>query len=224
MAVFFIISTSVSAQTITETSQVEVPYRSITVENPELYPEQSGLTQQGSCGYANMITETTTFFFSDDEITTRYQVVSLPIDEITTIGTKQYPTIFDNTGTIIFPCNGIVTSTDKYGSHAGYTAIDVANATGTPIYAPADGIITRASWYCGYGNCIEMTCGSYSFLFGHLSDFNCEVGQEVTKGQIIGYMGNTGYSTGSHLHLEVYIDGIKQYIPNVFNLGMGDVI
>ena len=83
-----------------------------------------------------------------------------------------------------------------------------------------------ASDHWGYGNCIQMTSsdGSYSLLFGHLSDYNCEVGQNVVKGQIIGYIGNTGNSSGSHLHMEIYIDGQKKYIPDVFNLNMGDVV
>ena len=148
----------------------------------------------------------------------------MPVNEIVKVGIKPYPTISDNSGKLIFPCNGVVTSTDKPGSHEGYTAIDVANSIGTPIYSPMDGVITMASVFGGYGNCLQMEGGSYSFLFGHISSFNCEVGQNVKKGQIIAYIGNTGNSSGSHLHLEISINGEKQYIPNIFNLQMGDLI
>ncbi len=148
----------------------------------------------------------------------------MPVNEIVKVGIKPYPTISDNSGKLIFPCHGEITSTDKPGSHEGYTAIDIANQTGEPIYSPADGVITMESEHFGYGNCIQMSNGAYSFLFGHLSAYNCEVGQNVVKGQIIGYIGNTGNSSGSHLHMEIYIDGQKKYIPDVFNLNMGDIV
>jgi len=150
--------------------------------------------------------------------------ISLPVNEVIKVGIKPYPTIPDNSGKLIFPCRGEVTATDKEGSHAGFKAIDVANQTGEPIYSPIDGVITMASVFGGYGNCIQMDDGDYSFLFGHLSAYNCEVGQNVTKGQIIGYIGNTGDSSGSHLHVEICLEGVKQYIPDIFKLELGDII
>ena len=184
------------------------------------------VVQAGSPGISTKTIETTTFFNKTISTKESFAVISLPVNEIIKVGIKPYPTILDNSGKLIFPCNGVVTSTDKPGSHEGYTAIDVANSIGTPIYSPMDGVITMASDHWGYGNCIQMTSrnGSYSFLFGHLSDYNCEVGQNVAKGQIIAYMGNTGDSSGSHLHMEIYIDSQKKYIPDVFNLNMGDII
>ena len=83
-----------------------------------------------------------------------------------------------------------------------------AKTLGAPVYAIADGIITVASWYGGYGNCIILQCGGgISALYGHLNGFNCKEGQLVKKGQCIGYMGSTGASTGPHLHFTVFKDG-----------------
>lgn len=223
-AVFIFTTSQVSAQTISESTQFQTPFQSVTIQDPELYTDQSVVVQAGSPGISTKTIETTTFFNKTISAKESFAVISLPVSEIIKVGIKPYPTISDNSGKLIFPCRGVVTATDKEGSHSGFTAIDVANKTGEPIYSPTDGIITMASDHWGYGNCIQMTSndGSYSFLFGHLSDYNCEVGQNVVKGQIIGYIGNTGNSSGSHLHLEIYIDGVKQYIPNIFALQMGD--
>ena len=182
------------------------------------------IVQAGSPGISTKTIETKTLLNKTISTKESFAVISLPVNEVIKVGIKPYPTISDNSGKLIFPCHGEVTATDKEGSHAGFTAIDVANSTGTPIYSPINGVITMASVFGGYGNCLQMEGGSYSFLFGHISSFNCEVGQNVKKGQIIAYIGNTGDSSGSHLHMEIYIDGQKKYLPDVFNLNMGDVV
>ncbi len=107
---------------------------------------------------------------------------------------------------------------DKYGwricpfhgreFHNGLDIVLTSGTKGSPVYAIADGYITRASWYGGYGNCIQYAIGNgYSVLCGHLSGYNCKAGQYVTKGSVIGYIGSTGASTGPHLHFTVFRDG-----------------
>ncbi len=92
--------------------------------------------------------------------------------------------------------------------HNGIDIVLTSGTYGSPIYAIADGYITRASWYYGYGNCIQYACGNgISVLCGHLSGYNCKAGQYVTKGSIIGYIGSTGNSTGPHLHFTVFQNG-----------------
>jgi len=87
-------------------------------------------------------------------------------------------------------------------------SIDIPGAIGTPIYATADGIIAKAEWFGGYGNFIQIAHGnSIETRYGHMSRLNVQAGDRVRKGQIIGFMGSTGRSTGSHLHYEVRIDG-----------------
>ena len=95
------------------------------------------------------------------------------------------------------------------GSAAMHPGIDLAGPVGTPIYATADGTVLRAGWNSGgYGNLVELSHGrGITTRFGHLSAITVEPGAKVTRGQLIGRMGSTGRSTGSHLHYEVRIDG-----------------
>ena len=88
--------------------------------------------------------------------------------------------------------------------HAG---IDIANKTGTPIYAAADGVVKRAGRLGDLGKLIEINHG-YGFRtrYGHLSQIKVQRGQKVRRGDLIGLMGSTGYSTGPHLHYEVIKD------------------
>jgi murein DD-endopeptidase MepM/ murein hydrolase activator NlpD len=90
--------------------------------------------------------------------------------------------------------------------HAG---IDLAGPVGTPIYATADGIVARSEYNNGgYGNMVEINHGQgITTRYGHMSRRIAQVGQRVQRGDLIGLMGSTGRSTGSHLHYEVRIDG-----------------
>lgn len=92
-----------------------------------------------------------------------------------------------------------VTHTKRY-----HTGVDLRAHYGSPVYAIFDGVIVRASRYAGYGNCIEIAHASgYKSLYGHLSRCSVRCGARVKKGQLIGYSGSTGVSTGPHLHLEL---------------------
>ena len=95
------------------------------------------------------------------------------------------------------------------GGAAMHAGIDLSGPLGTPIYATADGIVTTAGWNSGgYGNLIKVDHGrGIETRYGHLSSIGVSPGQRITRGQIIGRMGSTGRSTGSHLHYEVRIDG-----------------
>ena len=95
------------------------------------------------------------------------------------------------------------------GSAAMHAGIDLAGASGTPIYATADGMVTTAGWNSGgYGNLIKIDHGrGIETRYGHLSHIGVKPGQRIHRGELIGRMGSTGRSTGSHLHYEVRIDG-----------------
>nr|WP_246152575.1 M23 family metallopeptidase [Sphingomonas montanisoli] len=94
------------------------------------------------------------------------------------------------------------------GGAAMHAGIDLASKTGTPIYATADGMVNRAEWFGGYGNCVEIEHGKgISTRYGHMSRIVAHDGQRVARGDLIGYVGSTGRSTGPHLHYEVRIDG-----------------
>lgn len=94
------------------------------------------------------------------------------------------------------------------GRRARHKGLDMAGPIGTPIYATADGIVGRAQWVGGYGQYVEVNHGGeIQTRYGHLSQILVQPNQRVTKGQVIGLMGSTGRSTGSHLHYEVRIAG-----------------
>ena len=94
------------------------------------------------------------------------------------------------------------------GRAAMHAGIDLAGPVGTPIYATADGLVSEAAYNSGgYGNLVKIDHGrGIETRYGHLSSFSVRPGQRVTRGQVIGRMGSTGRSTGSHLHYEVRID------------------
>lgn len=99
--------------------------------------------------------------------------------------------------------------------HAG---LDISNKTGTPIYAAADGVVKYVGAGRDLGKLITLNHGyGYETRYGHLSKIKVKRGQKIRRGDLIGLMGSTGYSTGSHLHYEVLING-KQVNPLEFIL------
>ncbi|MCC2976957.1 M23 family metallopeptidase [Sphingomonas sp. PL-96] len=94
------------------------------------------------------------------------------------------------------------------GTAAMHAGIDLPGPIGTPVYATADGIVGRAQRAGGYGNLIELNHGKgIQTRYGHLSKILVGENTRVRRGQLIGLMGSTGRSTGSHLHYEVRING-----------------
>jgi hypothetical protein len=89
-----------------------------------------------------------------------------------------------------------------------HTGIDFGAPPGSPIYASADGQVARAGWDGGYGNAVRLSHGGGILtLYGHMSRLAVSPGQRVVAGQVIGYVGSTGMSTGPHLHYEVHRNG-----------------
>jgi murein DD-endopeptidase MepM/ murein hydrolase activator NlpD len=111
-------------------------------------------------------------------------------------------------GSMIWPVNGAFTS--PFGMRWGrlHAGIDIAAPTGTPIRAAQSGRVAIAGWTGGYGQytCIQHS-GGLSTCYGHQSSINVSVGTNVSQGTVIGAVGNTGNSTGPHLHFETRING-----------------
>lgn len=98
--------------------------------------------------------------------------------------------------------------------HAG---MDFAAAIGTKIFATANGVVSFAGWKQGYGNCVIIGHGfGYETLFGHMSAFKVHAGISVKRGDVIGFVGSTGKSTGPHLHYEVHYQGKPQNPQNYY--------
>jgi len=90
-----------------------------------------------------------------------------------------------------------------------HKGVDIANMIGTNVMAAAGGTVTHSKFMNGYGNVVILKHvikgQEYATVYAHLSALNVSVGQQVTQGQSIGKMGNTGRSFGSHLHFEIHI-------------------
>ena len=114
----------------------------------------------------------------------------------------------------VAPVRGIVTSgfgnrrdpfTGRLSFHEG---LDIVAPTGKEVHATGDGIVTKAAMESGYGRVIYISHGfGVTTVFGHLSGWKVEQGQKVKRGQVIGFVGSSGRSTGNHLHYEVRVDG-----------------
>lgn len=114
----------------------------------------------------------------------------------------------------IWPTTGEVTS--RYGWRSSpfgwgsdwHPGIDIANDVGTPVLSTADGEVVFSGWYGGYGKMIQIDHGNgIVTIYGHNDQLLVNAGTKVKKGDIVAYMGNTGASTGSHVHYEVRVNG-----------------
>jgi murein DD-endopeptidase MepM/ murein hydrolase activator NlpD len=120
-----------------------------------------------------------------------------------------------SSGSFQWPVNGPVTSGFGYRTHPVlgtqrlHAGVDFGAATGTPIVAATDGTVVSAGWQGGYGNAVIIDHGGgEATLYGHQSRLAVSSGASVSRGQIIGYVGSTGMSTGPHLHFELRINGV----------------
>ena len=110
----------------------------------------------------------------------------------------------------IWPASGDISS--NYGLRWGGTdfhpGIDIANDVGTPIVATADGVVVASGWNGGYGRQVIVDHGyGITTSYAHNSENVVTVGQKVKKGQLVSYMGSSGFSTGPHVHYEVKVNG-----------------
>jgi len=88
---------------------------------------------------------------------------------------------------------------------------DYGAPIGTPVVSIGNGTVVFAGWKGGYGNCIDIRHShKFSSRYGHLSKIRVRVGQKVSQGNVIGYSGSTGASTGPHLHFEMQVDGVQR--------------
>ncbi len=94
------------------------------------------------------------------------------------------------------------------GRHALHKGLDISARRGTPVIAPADGVVVFTGVSGGLGKTVRIAHGlGYTTVYGHLDRIEVEPGEEVRRGQKIGALGNSGRSTGPHLHYEVHVDG-----------------
>ncbi len=118
------------------------------------------------------------------------------------------PTSAPSSAGLIWPVNGPVTSPFGWRWGRMHQGIDIGVGMGTPIKAAASGTVIYCGWESGYGNLTVLdNGGNLATAYGHQSSIAVACGQQVSQGEVIGYVGCTGHCTGPHLHFEVRIDG-----------------
>lgn len=109
------------------------------------------------------------------------------------------------------PTQGVLTSGFGFRNGKNHNGIDIGNECGTEIFAAAGGSVVYADWMNGYGNYLVIDHGNgYLTAYAHCMELVVGVGDSVTQGERIAFMGSTGNSTGPHLHFEIKKDGVFQ--------------
>lgn len=113
---------------------------------------------------------------------------------------------------LIKPVSGTISSRFGVRASGSHKGLDIATSTGTPIAAAASGTVTFSGWDTyGLGYCVKISHGNgVSTAYGHCSKLYVTAGETVTAGQAIAAVGSTGNSTGSHLHFEISVNGVRQ--------------
>ncbi|MCM1298842.1 MAG: peptidoglycan DD-metalloendopeptidase family protein [Firmicutes bacterium] len=205
--------------TRTETYTVDsVPYETETYQSNDYYLGSSRVMQKGQTGQ-NSVTANVTYVngMETGRDITHVETISEPVTEIIAIGTKETPegTFKGGSaayGKFMWPVNGGYISqwAQWDGGYSGHKGIDIAGLKyGQPVYAGAGGIVTDAGWSSGLGYYVMIyheDLGVTS-IYGHNSSLFVTKGQRVAQGECIAGAGNTGISTGIHVHFGIQING-----------------
>lgn len=185
-----------------------VPFKTVVEEDPSMYKGEKVVKQEGANGKKETIYALTSENGTQTSKTIlEEKVTQQPVDQIEVVGTKVISS--RGTGEFVWPAVGGYVSSgmgERWGEfHRG---IDIARPSNYNILAADNGVVVAAGQSGTYGNRIVINHNNgYTTLYGHLSSINVGVGQVVEKGSVIGIMGSTGYSTGTHLHFEIEKNG-----------------
>ncbi|MBO4941704.1 MAG: peptidoglycan DD-metalloendopeptidase family protein [Clostridia bacterium] len=198
-----------SVRTVQTVSLVEpVPYTVEKIKDDSLYEGRTEVKRSGIDGSAKILARVTKINGKEvQKDVLESETVSEPVSQIEKIGTKKRPAT-TGSGTFISPTFGTLSS--RYGGRWGrqHTGIDIAGSYNSAIKAADGGKVTYAGWMSGYGNYVVIDHeNGYQTGYGHCASLLVSEGDRVAKGEIIAKMGNTGRSTGTHLHFEVKKNG-----------------
>lgn len=169
------------------------------IKNDSQYTTYSNVIKEGSAGYREVVADVTYVNGAETARDIKSETVITQADaRVIEVGTVTPPTF-------IRPISGGVT-TSGFGPRWGsfHKGIDWSCSTGTSVMASSGGTVVQAGWYGGYGYCVTISHGNgMQTRYGHMSRVLVSAGQTVSQGELIGRSGNTGDSTGPHLHFEV---------------------
>lgn len=209
------ISVPISQTTVVTTEEVltteNIDYEVIVEHDDTMWEDEQTIKVEGKPGKANITSHQIKHNGSlvDTEIKLE-EVIEEPVDQVVIQGTKERPKTMA-TGSFMVPTRGRVSS--GYGMRWGrmHRGLDIAGPVGTPIYASDGGVVTHSGQRGAYGYMVEIDHeNGYKTRYAHASKMHVSVGTRVYKGQHIADIGNTGRSTGPHLHFEVLKNGSQQ--------------
>ena len=201
-------------RTLVSTYQETIPYSTEEQEDEDLAFGTTKVVQEGAEGLAE-VTQQQVFYGdsstpSETTIIDRV-VVQEPVTKIIAKGKKLANGDLASTGsgTLMWPVPGYTYVSRWMSSY--HKGADICAPYGTPIYAADSGVVTTAGYHYSYGNYVIINHGNgYQTLYAHASRLNVHVGQAVSQGDVIAYVGSTGNSTGNHCHFEVYVNGVRR--------------
>ena len=204
---------TISVKTVDQVTYTEaVPFEVEKVEDSSLYVGDSKIITKGVEGQAQVTANVTMINGTEqsrDILSSK--TLAEPQTQVVAVGTKARPKTAP-TGNFRWPTSGTLTSKFGYrtvlGVYRFHEGVDIANSTGTSIYASDGGTVTFAGWRGDYGYLVIISHGNgVETRYGHCSKLLVSVGDKVYQGQKIAKMGSTGRSTGSHCHFEIRING-----------------
>lgn len=194
------------------------PYKTEYVKDTSLYTWQSKTIKDGVRGKTEVVYDLTCVNGNEvDRTLISEKLVSEPITRVVAKGTKLPEA--EGTGAFIWPVDGGGTISSYFGwtGTRYHHGLDIATPSGTSIFASDSGMVTVSTYSSTYGYYIVIDHGNgYSTCYAHNSKLLAKVGQKVAQGQIISKSGNTGNSTGPHLHFEIRKNGEKTNPLNYF--------
>jgi len=199
----------INVKTIEEVTYIDkIPYEQKMELSSSLYKDQTQVKVKGQYGEKEVKAEVVKINGIESErIILAEKVIKEPKTQILLKGTKEPPPK-KGTGTFSTPTRGTITSRYGYRWGRNHNGLDIAAPIGTPVTAADGGEVIFAGTSGGYGKMIRIDHGAgFVTYYGHLSKINVKVGEKVYKGQVIGAVGNTGNSTGPHLHFEIRKNG-----------------
>ncbi len=181
----------------------------IIIDVDDWYTTQTEVLQQPSAGFRKVVANVS--FVNDKEISReilKEEVVMEAVPKIMKRGTKIPPTYVKPISGGRLTSNFGKRNAPKKGASTYHKGVDWATPTGTPVYASCGGTVAKAGWGSGYGYVVYINhADGRQTRYGHLSKVLVSVGQSVKQGDRIALSGNTGVSTGPHLHFEILING-----------------